>query len=152
VPLLAYLWFNAVLCLAAVSDVRSFRIPNLLSVLLALGAVAVHAPADWAEALSRLGSLLMVSGLAGVLWLRGMLGGGDLKLLAACALWMPLPALGLFAFVLGWAGALQGIGALILMRRTLRAGPVAARHAHRMPYGLSIAAAGLIWSSLRLMA
>jgi prepilin peptidase CpaA len=149
-PLLAYVWFNAVLCLAAVSDLRSFRIPNVLPVLLAFGAVAVHAPADWAEALSRLGSLLIVAGLAGALWLRGLMGGGDLKLLAACALWIPAPALGQFGFMLGWAGALQGIAALILMRRTLRAGPVAARQARRMPYGLSIAAAGLIWSSLRL--
>lgn len=141
-PLLA---FNAILLCAAASDIRDYRIPNLLPALLAIAGVTLAAPHSLGEALSRSGSLALVSLIAGALWLRGLLGGGDLKLLAACAVWIPLGGLPTFALALGLASGVQGLVALTFARVIQRA-PVASAVRGRLPYGLSIAAAGLVWS------
>lgn len=144
---MAFLSFNALLWCAAASDLRRFRIPNFLPGLLAIAALALDFPASADEALSRTGSLLAVSLVGGALWLRGLLGGGDLKLLMACGLWVPLLGLPQFAAALGLASGLQG--AVTLLAVHIQAGSsatLAAGLRRRLPYGLSIAAAGLYWS------
>ena len=114
--LFALLTFDALLLLAAVSDVRSFRIPNAISLLVAAGALLLAFPASPGEALSRAASLGLVGVITGALWLRGLLGGGDLKLLAACALWIPLGQLPAFAMAFGLASVVQGTTALAWTR------------------------------------
>lgn len=147
----AFLAFNAVLLLAAASDVRHYRIPNLLPLLLAAGALLLDFPASLGDALSRAASVAIVAPIGGGLWRGGLLGGGDLKLLAACALWTPLGGLAGFAMALGLASGLQGASALAIARlRT--GGSLASAAAGRLPYALSIAAAGLAWSWTRLAA
>ncbi|CAN7383092.1 prepilin peptidase [Phenylobacterium sp. LjRoot225] len=143
--LIALLAFNAVLLCAAVSDVRHYRIPNLAPALLAIAGLVLAAPHSIGEALSRGGSLAVISLIAGALWLRGLLGGGDLKLLMACAVWIPLGGLSTFALALGLASGVQGLATLTFVRVIQRT-PAASAVRERVPYGLSIAAAGLVWS------
>jgi prepilin peptidase CpaA len=146
----ALVWFNAVLVAAAAYDLRTFRIPNTLPILLAAGALIVAFPATPAQALSRLASGGVVSALGLALYLRGLMGGGDLKLLAAAALWIPFSGLASFATLLGLAGALQGLGTLLWVRVVPSSEGVLARGPWReMPYAVSIAAAGLVWSGVR---
>ena len=90
----------------------------------------------------------MLGGAALALYLLRAFGGGDMKLLAAAAIWMPLPSLPVFLFALALAGGLQAL-AVLALRRAGAAAPVA-RPATRMPYGLSIAAAGLAWAAVQL--
>ena len=145
----AFAAFNVVLLCAAVSDLRRYRIPNALPALLALAGVVLAWPHSPAEALSRAGSLLLVALVGAPLWLRGALGGGDLKLLLACALWAPLGSLGTFLVALGLASGLQGVSALA-WSRLFAGAPLASAVHNRIPYAISIAAAGLVWSWLRL--
>lgn len=143
--LAALLAFNAVLLCAAAADVRHYRIPNLLPALLAIAGLVLAAPHSLGEALSRTGSLALVGVIAGGLWLRGLMGGGDLKLLAACAVWIPLGGLSTFALALGLASGAQGLAALTFAR-FIQGASTASAVRGRLPYGLSIAAAGLVWS------
>ena len=73
---------------AAVGDLRSFRIPNRL-VLLVIGFYPAHllassVPVDWLAGLM-CGALVFFFGFFA--FSRGLIGGGDVKLLAAVALW-----------------------------------------------------------------
>jgi prepilin peptidase CpaA len=150
VPLYALVTFNGLLWCAAASDLRSFRIPNVLPALLALCALALAFPPSPAEGLIRICSLVAITAIAGAAWWRGLLGGGDLKLLMACGLWIPLATLPTFAVALGLASGVQGLAALALARRPASpASPAPTRLRQRVPFAVSIAAAGLCWSLLR---
>jgi prepilin peptidase CpaA len=148
----AFLVFNTVLLVAAASDLRRYRIPNVLPALLAIASLLLAPPHGVDEALSRAGSVALVGGIAGALWLRGLIGGGDLKLMAACAAWMPLGGLPVFAVALGLASGLQGLATLAVA--LARAPPPSAARSRvartRVAYAVSIAAGGLVWSLLRL--
>ena len=143
---LAFAVFNAILLCTAAYDVRHYRIPNLAPALLALSGLVLAPPEGLQEALSRSGSVALVGLIAGALWLRGLMGGGDLKLLTACAVWIPLGGLTTFAMALGVASGLQGIATLIFLHRPHRPLAAKAAAASHLPYGLSITAAGLVWS------
>lgn len=70
----------------------------------------------------------------------GMMGGGDVKLFAAVALWLgPIPAIR-FIFIASLLGALVTIIFFVLHKLGKRTGNV------RVPYGVAISLAGL-WSA-----
>ena len=138
--------FNGLLLCAAVSDVTRYRIPNLLPALLALSGLVLAMPFSLDAALSRAASLGLVAVIATPLWLRGLLGGGDLKLLIGSALWIPLGGLATFAMALGLASGLQGVAVLACSHFAGRT-PLATAARARVPYAVSIAAAGLVWSA-----
>lgn len=145
--LLAFVVFNATLFAAAAWDVRAFRIPNGIPLLLAAAALPLHPPTTFEEAMGRLAALAIVGAICLALYLRNAFGGGDVKLLVASALWIPAAGLPTFATALGVAGAVQGLGTLLLIRLAPQVRPNLARDDyHQMPYGVSIAAAGLFWS------
>jgi prepilin peptidase CpaA len=150
VTTVSLLVFDALLLVAAASDVRRYQIPNVLPVALAAAGLILAFPAAPAAALSRAASVAVVCVVVGGLWLRGLMGGGDLKLLMACAIWIPLGELATFALALGLASGAQGMAALVWARAQGGSPLAAARQ--RLPYGVSIAAAGLIWSWMRLRA
>src|SRR4051794_40262091 len=80
---------GAMLVIAAVIDWRNRRIPNWLTVLMALSGIAgsfmtVHVAAPSAALLG----LLVGFALPFVLFAMGALGGGDVKLLAAVGAWL----------------------------------------------------------------
>lgn len=73
---------------AAVADVRKFEIPDAWSIVIAalfagLAIAEWPLPAWWQHVAA--GIVMFAVGVA--LFARGWLGGGDVKLLAACALW-----------------------------------------------------------------
>jgi prepilin peptidase CpaA len=141
--------FNAILLCAAVSDARRYRIPNALPALLAMAGLVLAFPQTLSEGFGRAATAALFALLGGAIWLRGLLGGGDLKLLVACAVWIPIGALPLFLMALGLASGVQGLAALALLRFA-GAAPLAEALRNRLPYAVSIAVAGLAWSLPRL--
>jgi len=133
------------LVLAAAGDLRSRRIPNWLPATLALAALALARPEGAGEWLARSASLLAIGGASLAIYLLGGMGGGDLKLLAAAALWIPFGQLPLFVLALALAGGLQAAAALA-RRRLAGATAGGATGRLRLPYAVSIAAAGLAWA------
>ena len=155
--------FTAVMAVAAFEDFRRLAIPNLLPLLLCAGwpfyVAAVPVPGGTVgAALGALGVALAVFLVGAVLFARGWLGGGDVKLLSAATLWAGAPqALGLLVVT----GLLGGALALILLspfgkfasaaRQLLGppdtpppSHPGAPEPAVPVPYGVAIAGAGLI--------
>ncbi|HEY8618421.1 A24 family peptidase [Phenylobacterium sp.] len=143
--ILALIVFGALLGGAAASDLKSYRIPNRLCLALAAGALVLAFPASSDEWVSRGGAFLAVSIVVLSLYVMRAMGGGDVKLLAAVSLWIPLGELPVFVLALGLAG---GVQALVTMagRRLATAG-AAATMRRRMPYGVSIALAGWAWAA-----
>jgi prepilin peptidase CpaA len=110
-PLLASL--VALLALAALIDVRERRIPNWMTggvaALYPLYVLVSPTPIAWLPALAVAGAVF----LAGfVLFARQLIGGGDVKLIAALTLWTGLDHLVLFALVTSLAGGGLALGSL----------------------------------------
>lgn len=146
----------AVFVWAAVSDARRYLIPNAASLLLAglFAAFAISTPSD----ILVLGHVLAGTAAFAVgagLFHGGLMGGGDVKLLAAATLWAgPAHAADLL-LVTALAGGLLGGGMLLARRLARRTAPapsgeaVARAMQARLPYGIAIAAGGL-WTLLLL--
>jgi prepilin peptidase CpaA len=152
--------FFALTIAAALSDLKEFRIPNRISLaLLALYPLHVLAsplPVDWLMALA-IASLVFAAGLT--LFFCGLVGGGDVKFLAATSLWaggtLTLPLL----CVMGLAGGVLALLALGVQnirryRSTGIAGvivPDTAIAAPKLPYGVAIAA-GAFYAGVQMLA
>ena len=145
--------FPLLVIVAALKDVTSFTIPNWISI----GLVAVFYPAALAAGVSLGGIGVATAVGAGALlvgigmFYAGWMGGGDAKLLAACALWMGWPTVLPFLLATALAG---GALALILMQMRsnllkpyLQRGPAWMERlvtAPDSPYGLAIAVGALV--------
>jgi prepilin peptidase CpaA len=149
---LAIAFFTGFMLWAAVSDFRSYTIPNFIPLAVALlypmHALAIPGGADWSGALITAAAVFAVGA---VLFMLRLAGGGDVKLMAALALWagpgMIVPSL----LVTGLAGGALAL-AMLTWLRVLRPRryavigdgvtrmPVAKTS---MPYGVAIAAGGL---------
>jgi prepilin peptidase CpaA len=107
----------ALLALAALLDVRERRIPNWLTGALAalypFYVLASPMPVAWLGALA-VAATVFVFGF--VLFARQLIGGGDVKLLAAMSLWTGLEHLVLFALVTSLAGGALALGSLWYQR------------------------------------
>ena len=136
--------FCALLAAAAYADLTSLRIPNLVCLLLAVSGLVLNPPIAASGWTWRAASALVTLGATLPLYLRGGLGGGDLKLLLATACWIPFATLGAFVIPLGLAGGVQALG-VIAVRRVAGGAHEAKR---RMPYAVSIAVAGGVWLAL----
>ncbi|OYZ43167.1 MAG: peptidase [Novosphingobium sp. 16-62-11] len=129
------------LLVAAFTDIRRRQIDNWLT-----AAIALSAPAYWwAAGLSLWPDVAMMVGvallafvvLAGLFALK-LMGGGDVKLLAALALWLaPMSFVKLLVIMSLIGGVLTILMAMWHFMMTRR------RDA-KIPYGVAIAAAGLI--------
>jgi len=146
---LAFLAFNGLLGCAAATDLRTFRIPNALPLLVAAAGLVLHLPLTPGEWLDRAAAVALVGIGGGLLWLRGLFGGGDYKLIWACALWTGLSGFTPFALAFGLASGVQGLAALLIAQAPGRRAPLRSRLGGRVPLALSIAAAGLYWSLLQ---
>jgi len=79
----------AMLCCAAAIDVRSRRIPNWLTLMIAMtGTMQSLLPAATVTPWQSFGGLLTGLALTFALFALGALGGGDVKLLAASGTWL----------------------------------------------------------------
>jgi prepilin peptidase CpaA len=129
-----------ILVVAAAIDVRTFTISNRLSV-----AVALLAPLFWwsvglpfwpdaAIQVAVAGGVFVLFALA---FFAGMMGGGDVKLAAALALWFSPPATLRFLIFMSIAGGILTLIVLVLHRVRSGGGKP------RVPYGVAIAIGGL---------
>lgn len=128
------------LVVAAVTDIRSRIISNRLNAVIALLAI----PWWFAIGLSSYEILFQI-GLAGavlvafaICFALGMMGGGDVKLLAALGLWLPLTKMLLMLEIMALGGGLLTLGMVIAHK--LRKAP----GRPEIPYGVAIVGAGLL--------
>ena len=132
--ILALSLFTAVMAVAAFEDFRRLTIPNLLPLLLCAAwpfyvAAAPLPGGTLGAALGAAGCALAVFLGGAVLFARGWLGGGDVKLLSAATLWAGAPqALGLLV-VTGLLGGVAGADPARPVRQIRVGGPPAARPA-----------------------
>lgn len=139
------------LAVAACWDVVAFRIPNALPLaLVVLFPLAVAlAPAPVAVGW-HVAAAILVFVIGAGLFALGMLGGGDVKLMAAASLWLGMNSLALFLVVVSLAGAVLTMVLLVLRALPLHhamAGwgiqvPVLRSRAG-IPYGVAIAFGGV---------
>jgi len=127
------------LVIAALTDIRRRQIDNGLT-----GAIALVAPLYWWSAGLDGRAIALQAGVAvvtlGLLWLMfafGLMGGGDVKLLTALALWVQPMLFGKLVVLMAVLG-----GALSLV---LGLWHLASRRRDRLtvPYGVAISGAGL---------
>ncbi len=118
------------------TDVRRRRISNDACLAAALAALPFWVGLTGGHPGSAIQPLLIFTGsipLLLLLWGMGLVGGGDVKLLAALMLWMTNDTLPVLLFTTAMSGA--AIGLLIVLFRRLRGWPGKAN----VPYGLAIA-------------
>ncbi len=129
--IIALLGFGLYLVIAY-GDIRSLRIPNWLAALVALLGVFRHVLlADPIVATYTVGAALLVLLVGFVLFTRGFVGGGDVKLLTATVLLIGYHDLFAFLVLTSICGAVLALLFLLRGRRLV-------------PYGAAIAAAGTV--------
>jgi prepilin peptidase CpaA len=150
--LLPLLVLPGLVIFAAVRDAVTYTIPNWISLAVMLSffplALLAGAPGPAVAAAALVGVAALIVGMA--LFAPGWIGGGDAKLMAACAVWMGWPAV--FSFLL-WTSAAGGALAVLLLsgralgRRYAIAGPPwvsrLMQPKNDVPYGVAIAVGAL---------
>ncbi|CAA7623948.1 Flp pilus assembly protein, protease CpaA [Magnetospirillum sp. LM-5] len=128
--------FVAMMLAAAFIDGCSFRLPNPLTAGVALAFLpwALGRFDDPWLLLAHLAAGLVIMAVAALAFARNILGGGDAKLLAACALWTGFDELSRFLVTTSLAGGVLALAVLCLRP---------AGESRRLPYGIAIAAGGL---------
>jgi prepilin peptidase CpaA len=147
-----------ILLAAGVNDLSHYRIPNMLPVMLAglFVIAAMASPYHSVDWLNYLGAFVLVLVVGMGLWRFGILGAGDVKLLAAAAFWVGLRALPDFLLWVGLSGAAIVVLLLVVRRMVVWIGagwsvigrmelPRVLVTGEGIPYGVAIAAGGLYW-------
>ena len=153
IPLIFLSAFPASLLIAAMNDLYEYKIPNWVSVVLFFSyfaaGVGLGAPPTQLLEGFLFGCAALAVGFA--LFAGKFLGGGDAKLLAACAPWIGLSALGPFLVYTALAGG--GFAVALIIFRKAPALPVYAQapwllRLHQrpkdVPYAVAIALGGLL--------
>ncbi|WP_413872611.1 prepilin peptidase [Albidovulum sp.] len=143
--LLPLVMIAPLLAWGAWSDLRRMQIPNALSLaaVAVFAAAAAVAPPD--DLLPRVTIAAAVLGIGFASYLFGLFGGGDVKMLSALLLFVPVSTLSLFAYVFS-ASMLAGILIVLSLRRLPAAqglGWKSISGSTGFPMGLSIAMAGI---------
>ena len=130
----------AILVVAAAIDVRTFTISNRLNLTVALLAPlywASIALSPWPEIAAHVAAGAIVFVLLAGAFYAGMMGGGDVKLAAALALWFPPLATVKFLVIMSIAGGVLTLVILVFHRLKKREGRP------EIPYGVAISFGGL---------
>ena len=143
------------LTLAALEDLWRLEINDWVCGAVAAAAflaVATNGPAG--EIWQNLLLFALVLGLGTLLFVRGWMGGGDVKLLAACSLWFDLGHGWKMLVAVAIAGGLETLIVMLLRvlpwPNSLRKGLAVLRRDEGIPYGVAIGlAVALIGISLR---
>lgn len=136
--ILSFILLGALLCYAAVSDAQRRIIPNWLTAIVALLAIPYWLSAGmtlWPEIALQLALAAGVLVIFAGLFALGLMGGGDVKLLAALALWLPLPRFIELIVIMSLAGGLLTLAMVVRHKWQRRLGQP------EIPYGLAIVAA-----------
>ena len=135
--------------IAAYGDVKTYRIPNLLvAAITVLGVLRLVIVGDLSFALHTVVASAAVFVVGFLLFWRGVVGGGDAKLITAAALLIGYPSLFSFLMVMGICGALISLAILltnqsvVLFSKETATTPPKARLA--VPYGVAIAGGGIV--------
>ncbi len=150
------------LAIAVISDLRLRRIPNSVSIPLLIVALIARGLSQGALAtLSGVGAAALVVAALYRPWLSGGIGGGDVKLAAATAAWVPFSRLHWFALCAAAAGGVVAGAYYCVARPSARAeiranltltvlqNELPAMPSHRaghssVPYALAIAAGAAV--------
>lgn len=144
-----------ILVVAAAIDVRTFTISNGLNATVALMAPlywwSIALP-FWPDAAIQIGVALAVFAALAVTFYLGMMGGGDVKLAAALALWFSPGSTVKFLVIMSLAGGLLTVVVLILHRHNARRARAEVKTEDgekeiakpEVPYGVAIAI-GALW-------
>jgi prepilin peptidase CpaA len=138
----------AILVVAAVIDVRTFTISNRLNAAVAAGAplywlsIALN---PWPGMAIQLAAGAIVFVLLAIAFFAGMMGGGDVKLAAALALWFSPAGTIKFLVLMSVAGGVLTLGILGWHHAQKREGRP------EIPYGVAIAFGALTILSQRFL-
>ncbi|MFD1613020.1 prepilin peptidase [Sphingomonas tabacisoli] len=136
--LLAILAF--LLLIAAVTDLKARIIANRLNLAIALLAPVywwASGLAPWPDMALQFGLAAIVFAIFAAMFALGWMGGGDVKLLGALALWLPVqPLLQMLILMSVFGGALTLAVIAVHKFRKLKTNP-------EVPYGVAIACAAL---------
>jgi prepilin peptidase CpaA len=128
------------LLIAAVTDLKARIIANRLNLAIALLAPAwwwASGLAPWPDMALQAALGLIVFAIFAGLFALGWMGGGDVKLLGALALWLPWVPLMRMLFAMSVLGGVLTLIVVAVHRtRKLKTSP-------EVPYGVAIASAGL---------
>ena len=130
----------ATLIVAAVIDVRTFTISNRLNLAVALSAPLYWLSVSltpWPDMAIQLGAGAIVFAILAGAFYAGMMGGGDVKLAAALALWFSPASTLKFLVLMSLAGGVLTLVILAWHRLKHRDGRP------EIPYGVAIAFGGL---------
>lgn len=135
--------WTVTLIAAAISDLRSFRIPNYFSAILIVIFGIVYGLAGftgmpWGNLLHFL--VALVVGM--LLFSRGWIGGGDAKLYAATALWFNWAGAVTLLFMTTIAGLI--LAATFIAARMLGLRKNIPKEDRRIPYGVAIAVGAIL--------
>lgn len=150
---IALVVFPLLMILAGASDVLTLRIPNLLTVVLALAFLPFAAlsgmslEAIWLHLAT--GSVLLLFGFG--LFAMGIFGGGDAKLMAAAGLWLGIPASVHFLLLTALAGGVLSLAVGLMLVASVDAEFRSSSLLHLIrrfkpdvPYGFAIAAGAIL--------
>ena len=129
----------AMLIVAAAGDLRTRTIPNWLNASIALGAIPFwlfSGMSLWPEIALQVAVAAAVFGLFAIAFHFGAMGGGDVKMVAAIALWLPLGAVVKLLVIMSLAGGVLTV-AMLARRRLAKS-----REQLEIPYGVAIAFGG----------
>jgi prepilin peptidase CpaA len=138
----------AMLLAACWCDLKARTIPNLLNLAIALLAIPFWwslGLALWPDVAIHVGIAIAVFGLFAIAFALGAMGGGDVKLVAAIALWLPAQSVIALLFIMSVAGGALTLAFLIRHKLARAAGRV------EIPYGVAIAFGGLWLISERFL-
>lgn len=126
---------------AGIQDARTREIANWKNAVIALLAPVwwyANGLDLWPDMALQVGCALAVFAVFLVAFHSGMMGGGDVKLIVALALWLPFPAFLSMLMVMSIAGGVVTIVMMIERRIKKNPGQI------EVPYGVAIAFAGLL--------
>lgn len=130
----------ALLLAAAICDLRKREIPHWVVIAMALLAIPFWFATGldfWPDIVVQIGVAALVFALFAGAFAAGWMGGGDVKLLGALALWLPWQAVLFMLVIMSFAGGVLTVG-MVIWSRVRRA-----RSQPEIPYGVAIAFAGL---------
>jgi prepilin peptidase CpaA len=155
----ALLVLTAALIAAALSDAATYLIPNRYSaiIILAFFLYAIGKPLAFALGGLEVGGLMLVGGA--IFFARGMIGGGDAKLMAATGLWAGMDQLTLFLLTSAVAGGVLALAQLSPLGNLLPARPgsppvgtdLRSKLRQPMPFGVAVAFGGVCVALARLI-
>lgn len=126
---------------AGIEDARARNIANWKTAAIALLAPAwwwANGVAPWPDLAWQLGIAALVFAFFAAAFAAGQMGGGDVKLIGALALWLPLTPLVWMLVVMSLVGGV--VTAVLMVEARLRRAPGRLE----VPYGVAIAIAALL--------